>query len=73
MIKLLTIEMMDRTGLKIEATLFGDEAKEEYKKVKRGAVYRVGKGQIKEHFYSQSMAEDCSKLNIILFRDSLMV
>ena len=56
MIKLLTLELMDRTGLKIEATLFGDEAKEEHSRIKKGGVYRIARGQIKEHFYGQTMA-----------------
>jgi hypothetical protein len=47
MIKLLTLELMDRTGLKIEATLFGDEAKEEHNRIKKGGVYRIARGQIK--------------------------
>lgn len=33
----------------------------------------MSKGQIKEHFYGQTMGENCSKLNIILFKDSEIV
>ena len=73
LIKLLTLELVDRTGIKIEATLFGDEAKQEYQRMKKGYVYRIAKGQIKEHFYSQTLGDGCSKLNIVLFKDSEIV
>jgi hypothetical protein len=41
-----------------------------YQKVKKGSVYRISNGQIKEHAYNSTLTEDQSKLIILFNKDT---
>jgi hypothetical protein len=68
--QILTIELMDRTGMKIEGTVFGDYAKELSSKLQLNALYRISKGQIREENYRTNKGPKHSKYNINFTQNS---
>jgi hypothetical protein len=55
---------MDRTGMKIEGTVFGDHAKDLSVKLQLNSLYRISKGQIREENYRTNKGPKYSKYNI---------
>lgn len=68
--QILTVELMDRTGMKIEGTVFGDYAKELSGKLQLNALYRISKGQIREENYRTNKGPKYSKYNINFTQNS---
>jgi hypothetical protein len=65
--------LIDRTGMKIEGVMFGDNAKEFHDRIKQGHIYRVSRGQMREENYNQSKGKDCSRFNIIFSNSSVFI
>jgi hypothetical protein len=39
--------LIDRTGMKIDGVIFGDNAKEYHELIKKNGVYRMSRGQVR--------------------------
>ena len=61
---------MDRTGMKIEGTIFGEYAKELSTKLILNGLYRISKGQIREENYRTNKGPKYSKYNINFTQNS---
>lgn len=71
--KVLNVDLMDSTGMKINGALFGEVAKQFYDALREGEVYEVSKGQIKEDQYSHGKGKNFSKYTIMFSRQSEFV
>ena len=72
LIKVCNIQLMDKTMTKIEASLFGEQAKGFFNTVKTGTLYRIENGQVKENTYNQQRDQLHSRHTIILNPLSLL-
>ncbi len=73
MIKLFSMTLIDRTGMKIEGVMFGDTAKEYYDLIKLNGVYRMTRGQIREENYNQNRGDKYSRYNITFTKNSIFI
>lgn len=72
-IRLLTMQLIDRSATKLEAVMFGEEATELAGRLAANEVYRMAKGQIKEHAYAHTLPQGYSNLSIVFGRNSQVV
>jgi len=68
--QILNIEMMDRSGMKIEGTMFGELAKELSTKLVLNGLYRISRGHIKEENYRTNKGPKYSKYTINFTQNS---
>lgn len=59
--------------MKIEGTMFGDNAKEYHDLIKLNHVYRMSRGQVREENYNQSKPKEFSRYNIIFSKNSIFI
>jgi hypothetical protein len=52
LIKLFTVDLIDKDGNTITGNLFGDRAFDKYSSIKNGKVYRISRGKVIEDKYS---------------------
>lgn len=69
--QILTMELMDRTGMKIEGTVFGDFAKELSEKLTKNGLYKISRGQIREENYNTNKGPKYSRFNISFNQNSV--
>lgn len=65
--------LVDRTGMKIEGVMFGDNAKEYHELIKTNGVYRMSRGQIREENYNQNRGDKFSRYNITFNKNSVFI
>jgi replication factor A1 len=71
--KIFSMQLVDRTGTKIEGVMFGDSAQSYYEMIRANGVYRMSRGQIREEGYNLNRGDKFSKYNIIFTRNSNFV
>ena len=67
--------LIDRVGMMIEGSMFGDSAKEYHDLIKVNGIYRMSRGQIREDNFNQNQSQDekISKYTISFTRNSVFV
>jgi hypothetical protein len=70
LIKLLTLELIDREGSMISALYFGDGAKAKLSLLQVGNIYRIRKGKIAEDNYNKCKKEKESKFCIYIANET---
>ena len=50
--------LIDRVGMMIEGSMFGDSAKEYHDLIKVNGIYRMSRGQIREDNFNQNQSQD---------------
>ena len=71
--KIFSMTLTDRTGMKIEGVMFGDNAKEYHDLIKVNGVYRISRGQIREDNFKQNRGDKFSRYSINLTKNSIFI
>jgi hypothetical protein len=65
--------LIDRTSMKIEGVMFGDNAKDFHELIKKGGIYKMSRGQVREDSFQQNSGQRQSRYNIVFNRGSIFV
>lgn len=63
--KVLNLELMDRTGMKISGAFFGEAAKEFKDYLVKDRVYKISQAQIREESYNNSKNDKASPYKLV--------